>query len=50
MQAHQRPYCRFGYGGVGIGYELPLHDSDQRDLEMEYVGVFAGRGALEAAA
>ena len=50
MRACQRLYGRFIYGVVGIGGEPALHDSDPRGLQVEYVGVFAGRGALETAA
>ena len=50
MRARQRIYGRFGYGGFGIGNEPPFHDSHPHDLDVGYVGVFAGRGALETAA
>ena len=50
MRSRKRLCDRFGYGGVGIDGELPLHDPDPRGLEVGYVGVFAGRGALETAA
>ena len=43
-------YERSGYRGVGIGGEPTIHNSGQRDLDVEYVGVFAGRDALENAA
>ena len=50
MRTHQRLYDRFGYGGVDIGNKPPPHNLDQHDLVVEYVGMFAGRGALGAAA
>ena len=50
MRARERLYERPGYGGVNSGGEPPTHNSDPRDLDVEYVGVFAGRGAPEVAA
>ena len=47
MRARERLYDRYGYGGYSAGDEPPYFDEDPRGLEVKYVGLFAGRGALE---
>ena len=47
MRVRGRLYDRYGCGGYGLGGRPPYFDEDQRDLKVEYVGLFAGRGALD---
>ena len=50
MRTRERLYDRCGYGGYGAGGEPPYFDEYPRDLKVKYVGMFAGRGALETVA
>ena len=50
MRTRRQLYACYGYGGGGIGDEPPYHNSDLRDLYVEYIGEFEGRGAVAIAA